>query len=274
MLLKEIDASYGLRGKTNYIFYMSEMEELPTNGHFRKMDRSKEVCRQLAGNIKDVRVMKYSEYGGERLDAASVGIVFPAHSWGISLAVFAFINHLKLTTGAYVYAVALGEKISADSEASVNRGLKPLMQFIELFERRTMGHTSDIYVRCSDIRRSKTEVIEDGRYHNKAEREEISLVLESMLFVNRKNLMDRKYLSDRSLDVSLADAEAMYESINLRARKRAEDKTYAEKFAFRREERPVVQKVSVQAAARPAVHMGNVFLDEDIWSGVRLRGVV
>ena len=267
MLLKDLDVSYGLKGKTNYIFYMSEMEELPKNGHFRKMDRSREVCRQLAGNIPDSRVMKYSEYNGQRLDAASVGIVFPAHSWGISLAVFTFFNHLRLSSGTYVYAVAVGETISAESEASVKRGLQPLAQFSELFDKRTAQHTSDLFVRCSDMKRSHAELTEDTRYHNKEEREEITKVLENMLFVNREKLKDGDFIKDRSLRVSLADAEAMYESINMRARKRATDRSYTERFAPRKEQR-ITQSAPAQ---RPAVHMGNVFLDEDIWSGVRLQ---
>lgn len=271
MLLKELDASYGLAGKTNYIFYMSEMEERPVNGHFRKMDRSREVLRQLSQNVRNCKVMRYSDYSGERLDGASVGVVFPAHSWGISLAVFAFFNHLRLETGAYVYAVAVGETVSAEDAASVRRCLKPLEQFTELFERRTAGHTADIFVRCNDLKRSRPVIMEDRRYHNKAEREEVSSVLESLMFVNREKLTDENYIKDRSLTVSLADAEAMYESINMRTKKRSTEKTYAQRFGKGAESAMPAVKPAVKSTS---VHMGNVFLDDSVFSGLRLQGVV
>ncbi len=269
MLLKDLDVSYGLKGKANYIFYMSEMEDTPEKGHFRKMDRSREVCAQLEKNMRDCRVLKYSDYNGDCPDAASIGIVFPAHSWGISLAVFAFLNHLRFSSGVYVYAVAVGEKISCESEDSIRRALRPLNQFKELFERRTRGLTSDFFVRCGDMKRSATEVPEDGRYHNKEVREELSQILDTMLFVSTEKLSDSKYVKDRSLTVSLADAEAMYESINMRARKRAVEKTYAERFGTGREAAP-----AKPALSKPTIHMGNIFLDENIFDGLRLTGVV
>lgn len=73
----------------NYIFYVSDYIDVSA-GHAWKMDCRQAMTEQMVQNLPNCKVMKYTEYHGECLDADSVGILFPSKMWGISLAVYAF----------------------------------------------------------------------------------------------------------------------------------------------------------------------------------------
>ena len=72
----------------NYIFYVSDYIDVSA-GHAWKMDCRQAMTEQMVQNLPNCKVMKYTEYHGECLDADSVGILFPSKMWGISLAVYA-----------------------------------------------------------------------------------------------------------------------------------------------------------------------------------------
>ncbi len=79
----------------NYIFYVSDYVDVCA-GHAWKMDRRRAMTEQMEETLSNCKVMKYTEYHGETLDAESVGILFPSKTWGISLAVYAFLQNLRI----------------------------------------------------------------------------------------------------------------------------------------------------------------------------------
>jgi hypothetical protein len=139
----------------NYIFYVSDYIDVSA-GHAWKMDCRQAMTEQMVQNLPNCKVMKYTEYHGERLDADSVGILFPSKMWGISLAVYAFLQNLRVSASTYVYAVAMGEVLSAEVNGTANVRMETLGQFQDIFERRRLGDISDIYIRCIDYKREFT----------------------------------------------------------------------------------------------------------------------
>ena len=134
----------------NYIFYVSDYIDVSA-GHAWKMDCRQAMTEQMVQNLPNCKVMKYTEYHGECLDADSVGILFPSKMWGISLAVYAFLQNLRVSASTYVYAVAMGEVLSAEVNGTANVRMETLGQFQDIFERRRLGDISDIYIRCIDF---------------------------------------------------------------------------------------------------------------------------
>ena len=139
----------------NYIFYVSDYIDVSA-GHAWKMDCRQAMTEQMVQNLPNCKVMKYTEYHGECLDADSVGILFPSKMWGISLAVYAFLQNLRVSASTYVYAVAMGEVLSAEVNGTANVRMETLGQFQDIFERRRLGDISDIYIRCIDYKREFT----------------------------------------------------------------------------------------------------------------------
>ena len=58
----------------NYIFYVSDYIDVSA-GHAWKMDCRQAMTEQMVQNLPNCKVMKYTEYHGECLDADSVGIL-------------------------------------------------------------------------------------------------------------------------------------------------------------------------------------------------------
>jgi len=132
--------------KENIIFYVSDMEELPATGHFRKMDAGREIAMHISRGLNNTKLRKYTQYDGGILEANSVGIVFPTHMWGISLAVYSFVKHLRVSTGTYVYAVVVGESMSASVDATLTRRLGSMERFNRIFMEQGFGNEENIYV--------------------------------------------------------------------------------------------------------------------------------
>ncbi len=259
MLLKDLDVNYGIREKKNYIFCASEGNTRQVGTHFAKMNELQSVVTQLEGSLRNSRVLRFDDYAGETVDAASIGIVFPAHSWGVSLAVIAFLQHLCFSPSTYIYAVAVGESVASESQSSVKRGLAPLKQFEEVFGRRTRGVEADLYVRCRDMKRSFDTI--EGRLKSDHQiKNAPEVVLEGMCYTSTGKLLDKNYVEQRRLSVSLAEAEAMYESINMRSRRLTPSAAHAKA--------PGVEKPTSRDGR---VHMENIFLDDSVFSEVRLR---
>lgn len=226
--------------KIKYIFYASDMDTLPSRGHFSKMDEGRAVAQNIKNSLGNCRLMKFSDYQGELIDADSVGIVFPAHSWGISLAVYSFISHLKVSDNTYVYAVSVGEKIQADNfdMSSYNNALN---SFARLFIRRGLGELGDIFVRCHNIKRI-TDSTEEHVRADKSTRDNISQIMRGILCYS-------------------ADSIRGYDTVDSNAGRTPDN------AAYERVELPSAQ-------VRGDIRLDNIFLDENFLAGVRLCRVM
>lgn len=138
----------------NYVFYVCDMDAVPTAGHFRKMDEGREIASHIKKGLSDCIVQKYTEYDGGLIDAESVGIVVPAHRWGVSLAVFTFINNLRLSDDTYLYVTIVGETLSECSRDTIDVRLGFINSLRRMIRRRSLCSDNDIYVRCIDMPRS------------------------------------------------------------------------------------------------------------------------
>ena len=115
------------------------------------MDCRQAMTEQMVQNLPNCKVMKYTEYHGERLDADRiVGNFVPIEDVGISLAVYAFLQNLRVSASTYVYAVAMGEVLSAEVNGTANVRMETLGQFQDIFERRRLG-ISQIFISVVSI---------------------------------------------------------------------------------------------------------------------------
>ncbi len=230
---------------SNYIFYVSELEDTPLKGHFRKMDAGIEIVEHIKRSIPGSKVMKYTEYGGEVINADSVGIVFPAHTWGISLAVLTFLSHLRIRRGAYIYAVAVGESISGDVDYTIYDRVKLLEQFQRVFSKKSVGCQSDIFVRCIDRKRTHGSTEENLR----GETDKVKTV---------------KHVLSGLLFHTLDSISAM-EKID-------EDERYYEDTRVKKSNIIPIEAYS-QTKSRK-ISLSNIYLDEDIFRGVKICQVM
>ncbi|MBE5932207.1 MAG: hypothetical protein E7263_02155 [Lachnospiraceae bacterium] len=230
---------------SNYIFYVSELEDTPLKGHFRKMDAGIEIVEHIKKSIPGSKVMKYTEYSGEVINADSIGIVFPAHTWGISLAVLTFLSHLKIRRGTYIYAVAIGESISGDVDYTIYDRVKLLDQFKKVFGKKSVGCQSDIFVRCIDRKRTHGSTEENLRGETDKIKT-IKHVLSGLLF--------------HTLD-SISAMEMIDE----------DDRFYEETQVTHSNIIPI--EAYSQARSRK-ISLSNIYLDEDIFRGVKICQVM
>lgn len=238
-------------GGTNYVFYVSEMEEPPASGHFRKMDAGMEIVSHIDTGLNDCKVMKYTEYEGEVLNADSIGIVFPAHMWGISLPVYSFLQHLRFREDAYIYAVAVGESLSGEVDDTVFSRIKILEQFKRVFERKIGGCKSDIFIRSIDMGR-KINFADSLAKANVEISKSIKHILEGLLFYN----MDRFESSKRC--------------------NTQKDTTY-KNYSGSMGTASNVSGIDVNRRRNrlnSSITLSNVYLDEDVFAGVKLCRVM
>lgn len=220
----------------HFIYYVSDMEALPLTGHFRKMDAGREIARHICKSLRHGKLMKYTEYDGTVISAQSVGIVFPTHMWGSSLAVYSFLRHLRVDRNTYIYAVAVGETLSGAVEETIPRRINSLEEFRRIFIRRGLGTEADIFVRCID-RSREDDMLQDAETGEQNDREYLQTVMDRLLF--------------HSMDRLTAHADAARCVVN-------DEKAVSE---------------SVQSG-KYQKKLGNVFLDESMLSGVRLCRVM
>ena len=229
----------------NYIYYVSELEDAPLKGHFRKMDAGIEIVEHIKRSIPGSKVMKYTEYSGEVIDADSVGIVFPAHTWGISLAVLTFLRHLRFRRGTYVYAVAVGESISGDVDYTIYDRVKLLEQFERVFSKKSVGCESDIFVRCIDRKRVHGSTEENLRGETDKVKT-IKHVLSGLLFHTLDSISTMEKLDN--------------------------DERY---YDFGKESKNNIVSIDAYSQNRSKkISLSNIYLDEEIFRGVKICQVM
>lgn len=227
----------------NYVYYVSDIGDTPSVGHFRKMDCEREIALHVCKGLDNCVVKKYTDYQGEVVDGASVGIVFPAHRWGVSLSVLSFLYQLRVKRGVYVYAVAVGESLSGSVDETALKRIKLIEQFNRLFEKKGFGKEADVFVRCIDIKRPKLSTEEmDDEGSIKAS---VDNIMNGLLFHSVEQLMEKKY--------AMIDNLGYYEIP---------------------EEKVVAFSEVKETATRRSKRLANVFLDDALWSEVRLCQVM
>ncbi len=236
--------------KRDIIFYVSELEEAPNSGHFRKMDAGREIVAHINRSMKGSIIKKYTEYEGELIDADSIGIVFPAHSWGISLAVYTFLSHLRFKKDTYIYAVAVGESISGDVDFTVRERTKLLEQFGRIFNKKSVGCQSDIFVRCIDRKRAHGSTEEALRVKSDKVTN-IKNILSGLLFHTMESINEMEKLSED---------DRYYYDIDETPVSQAQDN--------------IVSLDHYTMMASRKVKLSNIFLDDDVFAGIRLCNVM
>lgn len=237
-------------GKSEHlIYYVSDMEELPATGHFRKMDAGREIAMHICRGLGNTTLKKYTEYEGERIEAESVGIVFPTHMWGISLAVYSFLKHLRISKGTYVYAVVVGESLSGSVDATLGKRISSVERFNRIFAEKGFGDENNIFMRCIDFKRDY-DTTEESLRGVKDNIVRLETILEGLLFYSIESMKTGEFLEDVSVYTPKAvGLEDMYIP------------------AIKPEENIVDRSVERS-------RLSNVFLDEAMLSGVRLCRVM
>ncbi|MDE6020197.1 MAG: hypothetical protein K2H01_04245 [Ruminococcus sp.] len=225
----------------NYVFYVCDMDAVPTAGHFRKMDAGREIASHIEKGLSDCIVQKYTEYDGGLIEADSVGIVVPAHRWGISLAVFAFINNLKLSPDTYLYLTIVGETLSECSRDTIDVRLGFVHSLRRLIKRRGLCSDDDIYVRCIDMQRS-SDYTETLIKYTDSIRDRVRCIMLGLLMYNiayLENCNENDKKEENRMDILVPDT-----------------------LSGQKEDRTNKRKIN------------NVYLDDDIMAGVRLCRVM
>lgn len=225
----------------NYVFYVCD--SIPQSGHFRKMDAEYEIAGHIKNGLKDCIIKKYTEYDGTVIDAESVGVVFPTHTWGVSLAVYSFLQNLRVTEKTHLYAVILGESISFEAETNTTILMKKIIDKVNSLRMKyNLVKLDDIYIRSDGYTRDIkcVETLVRGKNNIKTF---IKHIMESLLLFNIDTLKELAAKTKERLGAKYRE----------QIRERELDKKY-------------VRETSIK--------LSNVFLDDSMFEGVRLCQVM
>ncbi len=221
----------------NLVFYVCDTDTDYRSEHIRKMDAGRAIALHLQKGLNNCLVKKYTEYEGEMLSCDSVGLVVPAYRWGLSLAVYSFLQNLRVSSKTYVYISVVGETLSECSDKNIDIRLLNLNTLRKKFMKNKLGSDKDIYVRCIDIPRS-VDYTEMKLNRQEAVEMSIEKILSGLLMYNIKSF--------ESISGGLDDRNVQR---NMDSREAAVEKSGANTVRKR---------------------LNNVYLDEDMLAGVRL----
>ena len=221
----------------NLVFYVCDTDTDYRSEHIRKMDAGRAIALHLQKGLNNCLVKKYTEYEGEMLSCDSVGLVVPAYRWGLSLAVYSFLQNLRVSSKTYVYISVVGETLSECSDKNIDTMLLNLNTLRKQFMKNKLGSDKDIYVRCIDIPRS-VDYTEMKLNRQEAVEMSIEKILSGLLMYNIKSF--------ESISGGLDDRNVQR---NMDSREAAVEKSGANTVRKR---------------------LNNVYLDEDMLAGVRL----
>lgn len=237
----------------NCIFYVTDYADMQA-GHAWKMDGRRAMTEQMERHLDGCRVRKYTEYQGELLTDNSVGIFFPSRMWGSSLAVYTFLRNLRVSASTYVYAVAMGEVLSAEVNGTADIRIRTLSRFQDIFRQRKLGGDADLFIRCVDYRRDASTT-EEKLMSSVRIRERIRDVLEGMLFYSVEDVRHQKLhiVTERVAFKSTQSGYADTDTVHGGGRRMAVGGT---------------EQAQIVPMPRPGI--GNLFLDDDLLSEVRI----
>lgn len=171
----------------NLVFYVCDTDTDYRSEHIRKMDAGRAIALHLQKGLNDCVVKKYTEYEGEMLSCDSVGLVVPAYRWGLSLAVYSFLQNLRVADKTYVYISVVGETLSECSDKNIDIRLLNLNTLRKQFMKNKLGSDKDIYVRCIDIPRS-VDYTEMKLKRQESVEMSIEKIMSGLLMYNIKSL--------------------------------------------------------------------------------------
>lgn len=221
----------------NLVFYVCDADTDYRSEHIRKMDAGRVIALHLQKGLNDCVVKKYTEYEGEILSCDSVGLVVPAYRWGLSLAVYSFLQNLRVADKTYVYISVVGETLSECSDKNIDIRLLNLNTLRKQFMKNKLGSDKDIYVRCIDIPRS-VDYTEMKLKRQESVEMSIEKIMSGLLMYNIKSL------------------EGIWGCPE--SRKVRQDMDF---------HGTTVEKTGTDAVRK---RLNNVYLDEDMLAGVRL----
>ena len=73
--------------------------------YFTGTGNSLQIAQDLAKALDHTELRKIAEYKGEKIEAETIGIVYPVYDWGLPLIVKRFLKEIKANKGAYIYAI-------------------------------------------------------------------------------------------------------------------------------------------------------------------------
>ena len=231
--------------RENYIFYISDMETLPDTGHFRKMEKEKEIAEHINRGIGECTILKSTDYDGEVICADSVGIVFPLHSFGISLAVYSFLSGLRISETTYVYAIVAGEKIDISYKMKNHSNLN---SFIRLFEKKGFGTKEDVFVRLKNMKRT-TEGTEESIRYSSDMKERIVAIMKGLLFYSLGDVDSVAALPESRTKNNRNQVNSAFDIVDF-------------------------EDAAAETVRTKSFTLSNVFLDENMLAGVRLCRVM
>ena len=155
-----------------------------------------------------------------------------------------------------MYAVAMGEILSAEVNGTADVRMETLGQFQDIFERRRLGSIADIYIRCIDYKRTFVTT-EERLMSSIGISDRIEDVLEGLLFYSMKDIKEQKL-------ERVSDRWRMPEEPMQAAMSRVEKPRKAEQAKTASGKKTVSEKI----VSMP--NLGNVFLDDDLLSEVRI----
>ena len=156
-----------------------------------------------------------------------------------------FLSHLRIKSGTYVYAVAIGETLSGDVDYTIYDRVKLLEQFERVFSKKSIGCKSDIFVRCIDRKRVHGSTEENLRGETDKIKS-IKHVLSGLLF--------------HTLD-SISAMEKL-----------DEDDRYYEETKSKKSN--IIPIEAYSSSRSKKISLSNIYLDEDVFRGVKLCQVM
>ncbi|MBQ8912531.1 MAG: hypothetical protein IJ054_00610, partial [Lachnospiraceae bacterium] len=155
---------------------------------------------------------------------------------GISLAIYSFMQNLRVEKDTYLYAVCVGEHLDYESTTH----FKIIEQFRRVIEKKGLNRKADIFVRCKGIRRevSKTDenIFDIGS--EKTPEERISIILDGLLYHSFDDLKNKPRI------------EKQYNEFGL---------NYGYSF---------------EKTGRTKAKLNNIYLDDSMFAGVRFSKVI
>lgn len=229
----------------NKVFYVSDMD-MSNGNHFRKMETEKSIASHIASGMKNCDIERFSDYNGEMINADSVGIVIPAHRWGISLALVSFIKNLKISAKTYVYAIVFGEDVRGDITKNGNSVLKSIEQIKKAFAEKIEKICPDIFVKSSD--RIRSVAFTEYKMRNQ---ESLPKMLECIL----NGLLFHRFDELKTMD-SVSNKDALVAN------------------HFIKPEKSKSNVINISDTVYQAARMSNIFLDDELFAGVKLCQVI
>lgn len=239
------------------IFYVNDID-IPANGRFRKNETGHDVAMQLSDGLYGSETFKFTEYSGREFGEETVGVIFPAHAWGLTLAESSFLASLKLSPKTYVYIVVMGDKIGGEAKHNMKRAFCEDVSMI--FNKKDVKNF-DVFVKDTAAVRDHIFTEEKLRGERNP-KNRIKSILAGLMFYSTRELAKRSTHVNESFHKKLREESpadihhVQVGGIDLMT------------FSDKKKEEP-----KRMASGRRAVGGGNIFADDRFVDGIGIGHV-